>query len=804
MWLAWAAVCGAVLTLAGIYLYLNPQIPAAETYRQVQLETPLRVLAEDGALVAEFGERRLIPVTLDEVPALFVKAILDTEDKRFYEHSGIDYISLLNDSVMLLWNREIRSGASTITMQLARNISFSLEQTFIRKFKEMLLALKIERELSKDEILELYVNVVPFGKRAYGAQAASYTYYGKPLKALELAQLAMLAGIPQAPTAGNPINGPERALKRRNLVLGRMLDQESITDEAYARAIDSPISARIHARDLDVEAPYAAEWVRQQLLSRYGREIYTGGFEAVTTLDARLQSAANLAVREGLLGYDRRHGYRGGASLLELPAGGVEADEADIAALLSVLNERPVSPGLEVAVVTGVERQSFTALKRDGDAVTVIWDLMKWAIPFVDVNRTGALPREAADVVAPGEVIRVREVAEGWALAQVPEVQGALVSMDPMSGAVRALVGGYDFATNQYNHVLQAARQPGSGFKPFVYSAALHHGVTPASVFMDAPLVFEDENLEDTYRPKNFGGRYNGPTRLREALYRSINLVSMRVMLSVGAGKVLDYVNRFGFDTTTFPRNTQLAIGGGTMAVTPLDMATAYAVFANGGYRVVPNVLKEVRMLDGDVVYRAKHPVVCDPCFTDVNRTPVTPEDDSSLTIDAVDVPIIAERVLDERNAFIVHSMLQDVIRRGTGVRAKSLGRGDLAGKTGTTNEADTWFNGYHPNLVTTVWMGFSDHRPLGDVETGSRGPLPIWIEYMQTALDGIPEVTRAQPAGVLTMKIDPTTGQPASPDQSDAIFEYFIAEHAPRQEPVIQIQTELEKTEQVRPVDIF
>ena len=805
MWLAWAAVCGAVLTLAGIYLYLNPQIPSAETYRQVRLETPLRVLAEDGALVAEFGERRLIPVTMEEVPPLFVKAIVDTEDKRFYDHSGIDYISLINDTVMLLWSREIRSGASTITMQLARNISFSLEQRFIRKFKEMLLALKIERELSKDEILELYVNVVPFGKRAYGAQAAAYTYYGKPLKDLDLAQLAMLAGIPQAPTAGNPINGPERAVKRRNTVLSRMLEQRSITEEEYTLAIDSPISARVHERDLDVEAPYAAEWVRQQLLSRYGRQIYTGGFEAITTLDARLQRAANLAVREGLLAYTRRHGYRGHLSSLELPEEPEEqTEEEDVAELVDALEELPRSPGLEVAVVTDVDGQTFTALKPDGEAVTVPWDLMKWAVAFIDVNRTGAVPREAADLVAPGDVISIREVSEGWALAQVPEVQGALVSMDPMNGAVRALVGGYDFATNQYNHVLQAERQPGSGFKPFVYSAALHHGVTPASVFMDAPLVFEDENLEDTYRPKNFGGRYNGPTRLREALYRSINLVSMRVLLSVGAGEVLDYVSRFGFDTTTFPRNTQLAIGGGTMAVTPLDMATAYAVFANGGYRVVPNVLKEVRMLYGDVVYRAKHPVVCDPCFTGLRQTAPTPQDDTSLTIDPVDIPIIAERVLDERNAFIIHSMLQDVVQRGTGVRAKSLGRGDLAGKTGTTNEADTWFNGYHPNLVTTVWMGFSDHRPLGDVETGSRGPLPIWIEYMQTALDGIPEVTRAQPAGVLTMKIDPKTGRPARPDQSDAIFEYFIAEHAPRQKPIIPIQTELEKTEQVRPVDIF
>lgn len=867
--LAWTAVCGAVLSLAGVYLYLNPQIPSAEEYRHVALETPLRVYAADGSLMAVFGERRVIPVTLTEVPPMFIRAVLDTEDKRFYSHSGIDFISLVNDTLALAWNREITSGASTITMQLARNISFTLEQTFIRKFKEMLLALKVEQELTKDEILELYLNVIPFGKRAYGAQAAAVTYYGKPLAELNLAQFAMLAGIPQAPSAGNPINGPERALKRRNVILGLMLSQGSITEAEYQQAIDAPITAAVHQRELEVAAPYAAEWVRRQLLDEYGREIYTGGFEADTTIDASMQRIANHALQEGLLAYDRRHGYRGHQGHIELPAAlrdavlpiaGVPAKppaDEDVAAatdalvvddvtatadwpvdpnvasavaeVIALLRELPPTGGLEPALVIRATSESFSALRATGEAIEVPYDNVKWARRYIDSNTEGAAVTKVTDVVDPGDIVYVRLAPKfGWALSQPPEIQGALVALEPHTGAVKALVGGFDFASNQFDHALQARRQPGSGFKPFVYSAALDHGVTAASMFLDAPLVFQDATLEDTYRPKNSGGTYNGPTRLREALYRSINLVSMRVLLEVGAENVLDYVQRFGFPTENFPHNTQLAIGGGTIGITPLEMARAYAVFANGGYLVEPNILTEVRSQDGEVILRPRYPIACKPCeeelaaaagqSTDTRETdplvdePARMEDlladgDTPAAANVTDeaAPLLAPRVIDERNAFIIHSMLQDVIRRGTGASAaRALERLDIAGKTGTTNEADTWFNGYHENLVATVWIGFSDNRPVGDREFGSNLPLPVWIELMSHVLPKAIAPNRAQPAGVLTLKIDPHTGRRAAPDQPDAIFEYFVAEHTPPEEvvqPTLQDQID---TTTIRTTDIF
>ena len=799
VWLALTILAGGVCGLSGIFLYLNPQIPTAESYRHVKLQTPLRVFSEDGALLGEFGERRLIPVTLDEVPPLFLRAVLDTEDKRFYEHSGIDFISLSNDVIGLLHDLvtdgSLSGGASTITMQLARNVSFTLERRVLRKLKEMLLALKVERELTKDEILELYVNVVPFGKRAYGAEAAARTYYGQPLRELSLPQLAMLAGIPQAPTAGNPVNGPERALRRRNLVLSRMYSQGSIDEAQYRTAVDTPITARVFSREVDVPAPFAAEWVRQQLIGRFP-DLYTGGYEVFTTLRGPLQKAATVALRKGLTGYDRRHGYRG-----------PERRFASAGEAVDALAGQSVYAGLAPAAVVEVAEDHFLAAFADGGSAIVPLEAMRWARPFIGVDARGPAPETPAEVVQAGDLIRLQAGEEGWRLAQLPQIQGALVSIDPNTGGVLALDGGFDFAMNQYNHALQAARQPGSGFKPFVYSAALHKGITPASIFMDAPLVFDDSNLESQYRPDNDNNRYNGPTRLREGLYRSINLVSMRVLIEIGAGPTLDYVRRFGFDTSTFPRNTQLAIGGGTMAVTPMEMAAAYAVFANGGYGVTPYIVGRVLDINGNTVFQASHPQVCRACdeapaelpeqepanledlFAEQGKTPVEP----------------AVRVVDERNAFIMHSMLGDVIRRGTGRRALALERDDLAGKTGTTNDAaDTWFNGYNPDVVTTVWVGFPNHSPLGEREYGSSTPLPIWIDYMDVALDERSESFPAQPPGVLTMKIDPATGELAASDQEEAIFEYFLAEYAPHAGSRDGADTPPGAEREIKPEDIF
>ena len=759
MWLVGIGSCGSLTILAAVFLYLDPQIPDAETYRHYQLETPLRIYADGGELLAEFGNRRLIPIELQDIPQYFKDALVSTEDKRFYEHGGVDWISLANDVVKLMVNSTVLTGASTITMQLPRNVAdLSREQTFVRKFKEMLLALKIEQELSKEEILELYINVVPFGKRAYGLQAAAYTYYGKPAEQLNLPQLAMLAGIPKRPEAGNPINGPVWALKRRNLVLRRMLENRIINERQYKAAAVAPITASVHHRDVDLDAPYPAEWIRRDLIERYGRDIYSG-FVVYTTIDATQQAAAQSAVRTHLQAYDRRHGYRG-------PYGRVRttASEQSLDPYLKSFETRRRIGELEPAVVVSTSDDAVQVLRANGNTVVISREGYRWARPYIDTDSRGRTPRSAGDILNPGDLIHIKANDELWQLAQIPNIQGALVALNPLSGGVTALVGGFDFSRNQYNHAVQAARQPGSSFKPFVYSAALEYGVTPASVYLDAPLVFEDKNLEQLYRPRNDSGEYNGPTRLREALYRSINLVSMRVLLDVGAGKVMRYVGRFGFETDTFPRNTQLAIGGGTMALTPLEMASGYAIFANGGYKITPHIVKRIEALDGSVIFEPKHPIVCRACTSDTGPTPHS-----------------APRVVDERNVFIINSMLRDVIKRGTGRGALQLQRADLSGKTGTTNEAaDTWFNGFHADLVTSVWVGFSNHRPIGSTEYGSTTPLPIWIDFMREALKNTPETSFAQPAGVVSAKIDPRTGRLAPPDQEDAIFEYFFDEDTP------------------------
>jgi penicillin-binding protein 1A len=840
LWLGLALLSGIALSLAGIYLYLDPQVPKAETYRSVKLETPLRIYTADGALMAEYGERRVIPVRLEEVPQAFIDALLDTEDKRFYEHSGIDYISLANDTLSLLLNREITSGASTITMQVSRNISFSLEQTFLRKFKEMLLALKIERALTKDEILALYINAVPFGKRAYGAQAAAYTYYDQPLSELRLAQLAMLAGIPQAPSAGNPINGPERALARRNLVLSRMLDQGSITEAAYQEATAEPISARVYERQLEVPAAFAAETVRQ-LLKRY-EDLYTAGYSVYTTIRADKQLAATRALRDGLEAYDRKHGYRG-------PEAQLAPEEWE-----QTLRDTPVYGVLEPAVVTAVAETGIAVLASDGSTRRVEFESMSWARPYESVNVRGPVPKAPGDIVAPGDLIRIRptppaapenaeqaatdvaetapepaaeDAVETWQFAQVPDAQGALVSLDPNSGAIVAVEGGYDFALNQFNHALQANRQPGSGFKPFVYSAALASGITPASIFLDAPLVFEDDALETEYRPDNDNNRYNGPTRLREALYRSINLVSMRVMLEVGAGTVLKHAARFGFDTARFPRDTQLAIGGGTMAVTPLAMAKAFGVFANGGYEVQPYLIDRVENLDGEILQQTTPVQVCRACeerlealdgaddVEDVDAAvqvaseeaasePAAASQDAADT-DTAPEPRYAERTLDERNAYVMTQMLRDVIGRGTGRRARVLERDDLAGKTGTTNDGtDTWFNGFSADLATSVWVGFSNYDPLGARAYGGNTALPIWIDYMKVGLADLPARYPPQPAGIVVMRIDAKTGEAVAPQQSGSIFEYFFAETAPKLKASTRLPSGASEEETIKAVELF
>ncbi len=813
-----ASTCAISISIIGIGLYLDPQTPAAETYRNVKLQKPLQIYSTDGKLLAEFGERRLIPIRLDEVPEDFIAAVLNTEDKRFYEHSGIDFISLANDSFGLILSilglNDTISGASTITMQLARNVSFTLERRFLRKFKEMLLALKIEEELTKQEILELYLNLVPFGKRAYGAQAAALTYYGKDLSELKLEQLAMLAGIPQRPEAGNPINGPTWALNRRNVVLSRMLSENSITQDEYEAAKSQPITAEVYARPLELPSPYVAEWARQKA-SGIAEDLYTGGYRIDTTIDSDLQSGAIRALRKGLIKYDENHGYRGkegridGTILSELYALSRLFSQTKSITPVSLtvpdrLGERALSGkrivgGLHPGVVVHSGIDSALVLMRDNQLYFLDLKDSKWAKRYIDVDTKGPVPKSFLEIVSTGDFIRLKKSADGkWLFSQRPEIQGAIVALDPSNGEIKALVGGFDFNQNQYNHAVQSARQPGSGFKPFIYSAAIENDINASQIFMDAPLVFEDRLLESEYRPENDNNRYNGPTRLREALFKSINLVSIRVLLKVGAGKVLEHVDKFGFSNENFPRNTQLAIGGGTMGVAPITMARAYAVFANGGFLVEPRIIDKVTDQDGNVVFL--------PERTETLANMLSEDDNNQSEKDSLDTPAYirkpALQVLDKRNSFIVDSMLRDVIKKGTGRRAKSLKREDLAGKTGTTDDAqDTWFNGYNSEIVASVWVGFSDQAPLGRNAYGSNLPLPIWIDFMEEALKDVPEKVRSIPAGIKRIYVDSKTGQPTMSNNPRGAFEYFLSENA----PAVTSNTGTTGAESaIKPVDVF
>ena len=787
-WTAIVSIAGfsaLLASLAGVYLYLNPQLPDADSYRNYVHERPMRVFSADGALLAEYGTRRLIPIRLEDVPDFYIKGLIATEDHRFYSHGGIDWLSLANDFVDLLLNPDVRRGASTITMQLPRNIGdLSRERTFIRKFREMLLAIKIERELTKNEILELYINVVPFGKQSYGVQAAAFTYYGKPATELNLAQLAMLAGISKRPEAANPINGPEQAVSRRNLVLRRMLAQGVVDREAYLDAISQPITARVHRRELDLYSPYPAEQVRQELIRRFGRQIYSG-YNAYTTIVMAHQAAAQRALRSALLSYDRRYGWRGAEDKVEL-----NPEEALLPQLKAALKGWKPVADLEPVAVEYVDQREIGVVDRMGERYTIGWEGIKWAREFQGTDVYSPLPKEAGEVVRVGDIVRMRQENEGeWHLSQIPEVQGALVAIDPRNGGITAMAGGFDFGNNQFNHGTQARRQPGSGFKPFVYSAALANGKSPATIYLDAPLRYDREDSLEAYRPRNDTDRYRGYTRLREALYRSINLVSMRVVEDIGNEAVHEHASLFGFDPVLLPVDSQLAIGGGTMLATPLQMAAAYAVFANGGFRVDPHLLTLVEDHLGQVVLKPVYTMACSPCTpemlaeaADVQLADVEP-DQAFQGVERGQYGqqkfVPAERVLDPRHSFLIDSMLRDVVKRGTGRRANELGRKDLAGKTGTTNEAtDTWFNGYHPAVAATAWVGFDNQRSLGEKEWGSTRPLSIWMDFMASTLEGMDDIIPVPPEGVVQVRIDPETGSLAQPGQSGTIVEYFREEN--------------------------
>lgn len=778
---------GSLWILAGVYLYLSPNLPDVETLRDVKLQTPMRVYTRDGELIGQFGEQKRSPLNFEQIPDQFIQSLLAAEDDNFFNHRGIDLMGLMRAVSELVLTGEKGSGGSTLTMQVARNYFLTRDRTFMRKFNEILLAVEIERALDKQEIFELYVNRVFLGHRAYGFEAAAQVYYGQGIADLTLAQHAMLAGIPKAPSRNNPISRPEAGTERRNWILGRMLALGYIDREAHRLATDAPVSASHHGAQLSFSAHYAAEMARQEMLDLYGMAAYNDGYHVYTTIDSGLQKIAREALIGGLKTYDSRHGYRGPER--QSPPESADANSAD--QWLSLLAETPVIANLQPAVVTALEADSVTVLLPDGESDQVLWENgIQQASPYRTENSRGAAPKSPAEVLAIGDLVRVERRGEEqrWHLTQVPAVQGALVSMSPEDGAIISIVGGLGFELSKFNRATQAQRQPGSNFKPFVYSAALEAGFTAASIINDAPVVMQDTSLEDIWRPENDGGRFHGPTRLRWALTKSRNLVSIRLLQQLGTRALVDYAQQVGFDTSEFSQDLSLALG--THAMSPLDVAAAYAVIANGGFRVEPYLIARVDDLEGETVFEARPSVACSDCEQRLaDEAPVEEGEAQELSMEQIlarqeqienDRPL-APRVMDERVNFIIDSILKDVITRGTGRRALVLERADIAGKTGTTNgPMDAWFSGYNPDVVTSTWVGFDNYTPLGRKEFGGTAALPIWIDFMRAALHDKPEIQRPLPPGIVHVKIDPESGLIAERGQRNAIFEYFRVEHVP------------------------
>lgn len=798
--LIWLGLCGgfgATMMAAGAFLYLSPKLPSAESYREVRLENPLRIFTSDGKLIAEFGDKKRDPLKIEEVPTSLINALIASEDSRFYRHNGVDFRALARSVVGIL-RGNLSGGGSTLTMQVAKNISFAGEDPYSRKFKEILLAMQIERELSKQEILELYLNLSFFGISAYGISAAADQYYNKSPSELSLAEMAMLVAMLPAPNAYNPLRSPERALSLRHRVLRRMHEQGMISDSEYAEAENSPITASRYGRQRELAAPYIAELVRQEMVERYGMAAMTDGYEVYTTIDSRMQEAANLALNEGLESYDRRHGYRGPENQFAPGEASSRQQWLDILAdTATIADQIP-------AFVENVEERSMTVLLGSGISVELDWEGIRWAKRFINADAWGSTPGSAHEVAEVGDMVRItRDDAGNWMLGQVPEVNGGLVALNPGNGGIRAMVGGYDFNASKFNRITQAERQPGSNFKPFLYSAALDNGYTAASLINDAPLARSD------YRPQNFSGRFMGPIRLSYALTNSKNLVSLRLYDALGSDVVLPYVSRFGFDDSGFPRN-DLTVAIGSHAVTPLSMATAYAVFANGGYKVEPYLIERIENFNDGVVFQADPLTACDPCTIAQTSDPGEPEADMADTeadataanadiADETDTiaeavanggielslskpPRSAPRVIDERTIYMMNTILRSVITNGSGRPAnRAIDRNDIHGKTGTTNDAaDLWFSGFTSDLVASVYVGYDTPSTLGRSEQAATVALPIWIDFMKPVLEGMPEHTMPQPDGLVTTRINPDTGLRARPGEPGAIFEVFRVEDVP------------------------
>ncbi|MHB1677269.1 MAG: penicillin-binding protein 1A [Sulfuriferula sp.] len=732
------ALVASLILLAIALIY--PKLPGLDALTDYRPKIPMRVYTIDGALLAEFGEERRAVVDLAHTPKILQQAILAAEDDRFYQHGGIDTMGVLRAALSNLASGGAKEGASTITMQVARNFFLSSEKTFTRKLNEALLAIKIERSLSKDQILTLYINQIYLGQRAYGFAAASQAYFGKPLEKINLAEAAMLAGLPKAPSRYNPVVNLPRAQARQHYVLHRMLELHYIDDEQYNAAINEPLIIRKNqTANIQVGADYVAEMIRQAMYDRYQDAIYTNGFKVYTTLRKRDQRMADIALWQGVETYDHRHGYRGAEGAIKLP----EDTQTLSASLNSALQDTLVIHDLIPAVVLSANSKLVRAYAKDIGYIDIVGEGLKFA------QRALIKPAQNKLALHPGSIIRVQKIADtdAWRITELPQVEAAFISLDPKTGAILSLVGGYDYNINKFNHVTQAWRQPGSSFKPFIYSAALEKGFTAATLVEDEPITISPAETGGVlWEPKNYEGTYAGIVSVRQALTQSLNLPTIRILQAIGPNYARDYAQRFGFDASRQPPYLTLALGAGS--VTPLQLAAGYAVFANGGAQIKPYIIDHIVDQNGQTIMRT--------------------------------IPQAPKQVIDPRNAFIITSLMQDVVRRGTAAKVTQLGRDDLAGKTGTTNDQnDAWFAGFQPNLVAVAWIGFDQPRTLGRGETGAQAALPIWMKYMGEMLKGVPQAPPTPPNGVVSVPINPLTGLPVGQGET-GVPEYFYQEGVP------------------------
>ncbi|MGY4877413.1 penicillin-binding protein 1A [Vreelandella aquamarina] len=812
------SLTGAVaLAVVGAAMYFSPGLPDVRQLQDFELHTPLRIYTRDGKLIGEFGEERRIPVDFEDIPQPMIDALIAAEDQSYFDHSGVDPRGLARAAVELVQSGGIQSGGSTITMQVARNYLLTLEQTFTRKIREILLALQMEQVLSKEEIFELYVNKIFLGNRSYGIASAAETYYDKPLAELSLAQTAMIAGLPKAPSAFNPLANSERSLIRRNWILFRMRELGFIDQDTYQQAVKEPITAQRHSAQTEVDAAYVSEMARQYAIEEFKHDAYTSGYRIYTTLDSELQPYAQEALAQGLLAYDKRHGWRGPEER-DIPASLVEAQEntatqgleeelaespeiretarqaaersqtvvegydGDVSNWIQVLQNTPSYGLLDPAIVIDTAGKEMRVITGDNQIRTIPWEGMAWAQPYLSPRSRGAAPTSAEQIAKRGDLIRVIEDENNnLRLSQQPQAEGSLVVQDPKDGAIVALQGGFDFNASKFNRAVQAERQSGSIFKPFVYVTALHSGeMTAATVINDSPLVQADGS-DTLWRPMNSSRDFMGPMRLRPALARSRNLVTIRVLKEMGLNYTIDYLKGFGFEPDRLPRGLSLALGSASL--TPLEMTNAYAILANGGYQVHPWYIDRVTQgeSDGDVVFEAKPQVVCTSCSAD----------QESVEIDGREYAV-APRVVDPEAAYIIRDMLREVVESGTARGALSLERSDIVGKTGTTNDQrDAWFAGFNSDLVATVWVGKDNNDSIA--EYGANAALPIWVDFMRDALEGRPAAWPEQPDTVISLRVDADTGRRLRDSQSGGISELFDVEHLPSYQPR-QVSSEVEE----------